>query len=103
MTMDEGRIRLEKMLDHVDVEGIARCPGLLKMKEAVDELVSGKAGRASWEAHENLSLQAAEGTKKTMALILMDPLSQTGSGQEGRVCRKWMLAALDVESLDADG
>ena len=72
--MDEMSVRHEEVPDHAHAEGVADGSGLLEVEEVASGLVRGKRGCTIWEAHESLPLDAAEGPKKLMTLLLVDEL-----------------------------
>ena len=53
---------MKKVTDHMDIEDVAGCSGLLKMEEVIDGDVVRQTGSASREAHGELSFAAAERT-----------------------------------------
>jgi len=59
--VDVGGVRSKKVTDHMDIEGVAGCSGLLKMEEVIDGDVVRQTGSAS-RAHDEFSFTAAERT-----------------------------------------
>ena len=77
--MDEGSVWHQKMLDHVDVEGVADGPGLIEVEEGANGLIRRQRRSTIREAHEAFSLDAAKRAQELMSIVDVDELGKTAS------------------------
>ena len=77
--MDEGSVGHQKMLDHVDVEGVADGSGLIEVEEGAKGLIRRQRRSSIREAHEAFSFDAAERAQELMSIVDVDEFGKTAS------------------------